>query len=383
MNRIRVKENVLRWAIERSSLTPNALDRKVPEIHLWLSGERLPTLRQLERLAKATYTPLGYFFLSKPPEERSPIPHFRTVRGEPACRPSADFLETVQTMQRRQEWMHDFLIDEGQEPLPFVKSGRTTDEPSHVAHDIRRVLGLKEKWAAEQPTWTDALRRLQTAMEEAGILVVVNGIVGNNSHRKLNVKEFRGFVLVDEYAPLVFVNNADAKAAQMFTLAHELAHVWFGSSASFDLRKLLPADDGMEQVCDRVAAEFLIPEHELRQIWPSIRQDPRPFQTIARRFKVSELVVARRALDVGLIQKSKFFEFYREYQESLHAIAPSPGGGNFWANQELRIGRRFADAVVRAVKDGKLLYYEAYQLTGLYGETFEKFAKLLEPGGTT
>jgi Zn-dependent peptidase ImmA (M78 family) len=117
------------------------------------------------------------------------------------------------------------------------------------------------------------------------------------------VTEFRGFVLVDEYAPLVFINGADGKAAQMFTLAHELAHVWFGRSAAFDLRDLQPANERTELACNSVAAEFLVPKTELQRSWPTLQQDPEPFQAIARQFKVSALVGARRALDLQLISR--------------------------------------------------------------------------------
>jgi Zn-dependent peptidase ImmA (M78 family) len=233
--------------------------------------------------------------------------------------------------------------------------------------------------AAREPTWTEALRVLRDPMETAGILIIVNGIVGNNTHRRLDPNEFRGFVLVDDYAPLVFVNGADGKAAQMFTLAHEVAHVFFGSSAAFDLREMQPANDPTEQACNRVAAEFLIPERELRRIWSSAETDPEPFQVIARHFKVSVLVAARRALDLRLIPKAEFLEFYRSYQEDeRRAAAKRPSGGNFYATQNARIGRRFAQAVVGAVKEGKLLYSEAYRLTGLYGKAFDRYAADLE-----
>ena len=218
-------------------------------------------------------------------------------------------------------------------------------------------------------------------MEDAGIIVTVSGIVGNNTRRKLDPSEFRGFVLVDEYAPLVFVNGADGKAAQMFTLAHELAHVWFGSSAAFDLRDMLPAPDTTEQACNRVAAEFLVPEFQLRQYWPSATRATEPFQAVARHFKVSVLVAARRALDLRLVTRNNFLEFYRAYLEDERRRAATPSeGGNFYASQNLRLGRRFAEAVVRATKEGRLLYREAYQLTGLYGNSFERYAEALGLG---
>ena len=139
------------------------------------------------------------------------------------------------------------------------------------------------------------------------VIVVVNGVVGNNTHRRLNVDEFRGFVLIDEYAPLIFINGADGKAAQMFTLAHELAHIWFGVSAAFDLQTLQPANNEVEVACNLVAAEFLVPEKELKNMWPTACKNPQRFQALARYFKVSEIVVARRALDLKMITREDYF----------------------------------------------------------------------------
>ncbi len=382
MNRVAVNERVLGWAIERSGRPFDVLEQKFPRIRQWETGKDQPTLRQLEELAKATLTPLGYFFLSAPPEERLPIPHFRTLGDANLSGPSPNLLETVQIMERRQAWMREFVLDQGQERLPFVRSARIGDEPHNVARHMQGTLGFADGWAGANATWSDALRRLETAIEEAGILVVVNGIVENNTHRKLDPTEFRGFVLVDEYAPLLFVNGADGKAAQMFTLAHELAHVWFGSSAAFDLRELQPAKDETEEACNRVAAEFLVPEAELHQSWRSARHEPEPFQALARQFKVSSLVAARRALDLQLIGKSEFLNFYGAYQQDeRRRTAKRAEGGDFYATQDLRIGRRFAHAVVRAVKEERLLYRNAYQLTGLHGKTFASYAESLGFGG--
>jgi Zn-dependent peptidase ImmA (M78 family) len=382
MSRVNVNEEVLRWAIRRCGLELDELEKKFPRIRQWTTRERQPTLRQLESLARATLTPLGFFFLDKPPEERLPIPHFRTLRDETPAEPSPDLLETVQMMQRRQAWMREFLIEQGQRELTFVRSARREEEPRSIVQRMLDTLGLNEGWAAAERTWMDALNIMRHAIEDAGILVVVNGIIGNNTHRKLEPNEFRGFVLVDSYAPLVFVNGADGKAAQMFTLAHELAHVFFGSSAAFDLREMQPADDPMEKTCNRVAAEFLVPQKQLRQIWPSVQDNSEPFQTIARRFKVSSIVAARRALDINLINKEAFLNFYRSYQSDERRKADHRSeGGDFYANQNLRVGQRFASTVIRAVKEGKLLYSEAYRLTGLHGRTFEHYAASLGLGG--
>jgi Zn-dependent peptidase ImmA (M78 family) len=383
MPKVAVAESVLSWAIERSGVAMASLQHRFPRLDEWQRGEVQPTLRQLEDLAKATGTPLGYLFLDQPPDERLPIPHFRTVPPVHARRPSANLLEIVHTMQRRQAWMREYLVEDGHERLPFVGSARPTDDPVAVAADIRRVLDVTEEWAADLSTWIEALRRLRTGMERAGILVAASGIVGNNTRRKLDVGEFRGFVLVDDLVPLVFVNAADARAAQMFTLAHELAHVWLGSSAAFDLRGLEPAPDRTEQACNQAAAEFLVPESALRQRWPRVQRDPEPFQAVARHFKVSVLVAARRALDLGLIRRPQFIEFYEAYlEDDRRRTARTQEGGDFYATQGLRVGDRFGRAVVRAVREGRLLYREAYDLTGLHGQTFDRFASGLDtPGG--
>lgn len=377
MIRVTISDTMLRWALDRSG-SPELIGGKFPKLDEWLTGERQPTLRQLETFAKATSTPFGYLFLTQPPEERLPIPHFRTIGEESMQPPSPDLLETVHTMQRRQAWMRDYLIEEGYDPLDFIRSVRIEDELESISRKMRASLGFSERWAANQRTWTDALRELRRRMEQVGITVVVNSIVGNNTHRKLDPAEFRGFVLADERAPLVFVNGADGKAAQMFTLAHELAHLWLGRSAAFDLRELQPADDETERACDRIAAEFLIPGAELRNMWPDVRHDPDPYQTIARKFKVSVIVAARRALDLEVISNDEFLDFYHGYQKrERRKSAPSQDGGDFYASQNLRLGQRFAETVIRAARQGKLLYREAYRLTGLRGKTFDRYAEHL------
>ena len=379
MTRVEVSPVILKWAANRAGKS-ESIHLDFPQWVQWINNERKLTFKQLEELSKKTSTPLGYFFLKEPPVERLPIPHFRTIDNPNRVGPSPNLLETVQTMERRQAWMREYLIENENDPLPFVAKGKAVPHPIEIANDMRQELGLKNDWAAGFRTWQDALRLLFQKIEDAGILVVVNSIVGNNSHRKLDVNEFRGFVLVDNYAPLIFVNGSDGKAAQMFTLAHELAHIWYGASAAFDLQNLQPADNEIEWKCNLIAAEFLVPESELRKFWASVHLEHEPFQQIARRFKVSEIVAARRIYDLGLITKNKFFEFYQkryivELQESQ--VDDHNGGGNFYATQKFRISRRFAEAVIRATFEGKLLYNEAYRLTGLKSETFSKFAKYL------
>lgn len=378
---VSVKPDMIRWAVARSGLPPEDLAQAFPKLVDWQSGERLPTFKQLETFAQKTMTPLGYFFLDGPPEEKLPLPDYRTVGDRAVGRPSPNLLETVQVMLRRQAWMRDQLIEQGQEELDFVGSARQAHNVVSLAARIRERLGLNADWSEIHSTWEDALRTLRAAAERIGILVATSSVVGLNNHRPLDPDEFRGFVLCDPYAPLIFVNGADSKSAQMFTLAHELAHVWLGRDALFNLIMTLPHRDRTEQFCNQVAAEFLVPEHTLPRRWREARGAEKPFHAIARIYKVSPLVVARRALDLGLVSRDEFFDFYRhdqtEWARRKAAEKKKAGGPNFYDVQDVRLGKRFAYAVIRAAREGRLLYRDAYQLTDLRGDTFDRYADRL------
>ena len=381
MSRVSVEREVLNWAIDRSDRTTDDLTSKFPKMQEWLEGSTLPTLRQIEALAKATLTPLGFFFLSKPPELNLPIPHYRTLRDENMGGPSPNLLETVQKMQMRKDWMREYLIEEGQEKISIVNTANQDDSINEIAQRMREFLNLEDGWANIRGSWRDAFSHLREKIESTGIMVVVNGVVENNAYRKLDPEEFRGFVLVDDYAPLVFVNGADSRAAQIFTLCHELAHIFYGKSAAFDLKELQASDNLIEQNCNKVAAEFLIPEKDLKTNWSNFVSQTEPYQEIARYFKVSVLVAARRALDLGLIDRDSFFEFYQSYLDDVRRLKTrSTSGGDFYNNQNFRVGRLFASMVNRATKEGKLLYTEAYKLTGLHGKTFDNYISKIELG---
>jgi Zn-dependent peptidase ImmA (M78 family) len=380
---VTVKPALIRWAISRSGLSEGDLVRAFPKLGEWERGERQPTLRQLEQFAGKTMTPLGYLFLEEPPDEQLPIPDFRTVGDRAIERPSPNLIETIQAMLRRQAWMREYLTEERQPTLQFVGSAENARNIVSLAARMRETLGLNINWAEQHNSWELALRTLRASAERIGVLVATASVVGLNNHRPLDPEEFRGFVLCDEYAPLIFVNGADSKSAQMFTLAHELVHVWVGRGGLFNLIHTLPYDDEIERFSNRTAAEFLVPGQKLQELWEKVKHTGNPFKSIAGRFKVSPVAAARRALDLGLIDSSQFFEFYEQDQKEFHKRKAEErqrekrGGPNFYDVQDLRLGKRFAHAVVRAVREGRLLYREAYQLTDLRGNTFTKYADRL------
>lgn len=376
MSNFAVSKKILKWAIERKGLTAKDLSKKFAKIDAWLRGESQPTIRQLEAFAKATSTPFGYFFLKEPPTITLSIPHYRTVDDGKPYSASPDLIDTVNQMQLRQDWIKDFLIQQGNEKCSFVGSIKTDENIVRAAETIRSTLNLKFNWASAYDNFTDTLRGLRNSMEDVGILVFINGVVGNNTTRVLNPNEFRGFVLCDYYAPLVFVNGSDAKAAQIFTLAHELAHIFLGSSASFDLRDLHSSNNPTERQCNAVAAELLVPQEQLSNLWKTEKNKTDPYSNLSKLFKVSSIVVARRALDLRLISKNDFFNFYNSYLTQFAEAKKSnkSTGGDFYASQSLRVGRTFGEIVVKAVREGTLLYTDAYRLTGLNGNSFQEFA---------
>ena len=372
MVRVPVQTELLHWALDRSGRSEEDAHSKFPKFSAWLDGTSPATVRQLETFASWTRTPLGFLMLDSPPEDRLGIPDFRTTKGQ-TLRPSPDLLETVQAMQRRQEWMQEFLTEEGHEPLAFVGEASMQDSPEDVAESMRNALGLSDQWARKETSWTAALRLLRQAIEAAEIMVVINGVVGNNTHRRLKVNEFRGFALAAPIAPLIFVNGQDAKCAQMFTLAHELAHLWIGAEGVSNLDRLQPVGGDVEKFCNRVAAEFLVPVQEFKTEWQIIATDPNRFDRLARTFKVSALVVARRALDLRFINREEFFIFYDNQIQASVDLRKKSSGGDFWKTQGVRIGDMFGSAVAHAVWAGRLLYRDAYKLTGLHGKTFDNY----------
>ena len=376
--RIAVRPEMLRWGCERAGYDMQDLALKFPGLPAWERGEKKPTLKQLERFAKATHAPLGYFFLSTPPEEQVPIPDFRTL-GSEIRRPSPDLLDTIYAMQRRQDWLRDERIECEAEPFDFVGSARLSDDPEAVGREMRRIVGVGDEWAARMSTWVEAVGKLRAAIEEMGVMAVINGVVDNNTHRKLNVEEFRGFALCDAHAPLIFVNGADAKSAQMFTLAHELAHIWVGQAGEglSGFENISPGGVEVETFCNKAAAEFLLPARKLKANWGDVKREAQPFAVLARRFKVSPIVAGRRALDLRLIGRRVFFDFYREYVSRERRQSSQTSGGNFYNNQNVRVGQMFAIRVVRAAKEGRLSFREAYDLTALRGGAFQEYAKRL------
>jgi len=371
-----VTPECIRQAAERSSRSREELLVKFPKLPEWESGTARPTLPQAREFARKVHVPVGALFLSRPLAADIPIPDFRTTATRPITGPGPNLLATIYTCQERQNWYRDFARATGRPERAFIASTTPATRPETAAADIGKTLGLPRPPFRACATTDDALRMFIRQADRAGILVMVSGIVKSNTRRPLDVDEFRGFALADPLAPLIFINGADTKAAQIFTLAHELAHLWLGETAlSNPNAGPGPAPRQQEVWCNAVAADLLVPMGAFRE---SLNGDEPLADTperLARIFKVSALVILRRLLDAGRIDRTRF---NREWEAEMErgrdrTEQRRTGGGDFYPTTLSRVGHRFARALITSTLEGQTLYRDAFRMLGISkAETLNK-----------
>jgi Zn-dependent peptidase ImmA (M78 family) len=374
MQALTLSPEVLRWAADQAGESleslVRALVKRERDQERLVRGELTPP--QAEKLAKLTGVPFGLLFLPSPPTiARPPIPDLRqTLDPAPLSR---DFLEVWDDVSRKQLWYRDRLIELGATPLPFV--GRFKDaasrKPDIIARDMTAVMGLTAQIRATARSADEYFTAVADRAEAAGVLVMKSGIVKSNTRRPLSVKEFRGFAIVDSMAPTVFVNGRDAIVANVFTLVHELAHVWLGESGVSDLATR--AAKGVERVCNQVAAEVLVPKQEFLAQW-RVQTD---LGQIARLFRVSKLVIARRALDFDLIDA----DAYEAVASATNQPARAGGGGSAYRTIPARNSKRLTLALVSSALSGETLLREAASLLAVRPETVMELGKRLATRG--
>lgn len=381
IHRVEVKPELLQWACNRSGRSVDELKEKddFKKLDAWLSDndETLPTFRQLEKFAKATYTPIGYFFLEEPPNERIPVTDFRTIGDIEVKQPSPNLLDTIYLCQQRQDWYRNEAKTTGDQPLKYVGSLTADEQVISAASVIRDTIEFDVEQRKQEETWTGALRQFIAQVEASGVLVMVNSVVGYNNHRRLDPEEFRGFALADPLAPLIFINGADTKAAQMFTLAHELGHIWLNQSGVTNNRTADIPENKNERWCNRVAAELLVPSHLIHEEFEPANELLSEVDRLAHHFKVSSLVILRRLLDEFILNKD---EFWAAWQTTFESLPPRKknGGGDFFRNVGPKSSKRFARSIVISTREGRTTYTEAMRLLSISKvSTFKKFAQFL------
>jgi Zn-dependent peptidase ImmA (M78 family) len=365
--RVDVRPRVLEWARARSGIDDELWEQRFPRYNAWLAGDAAPTLKQLEDFARKTHTPVGFLFLEEPPVETVPIPDFRTIVDRPVAAAgemvAADLLDVIYACERRQEWYRDNQLLEGEPPLPFVGVASTADAVDDVASQMRQVLDWTAQSRALCRTSDAALTWLREHAEATGVLVMISGIVGSNTHRALDPQEFRGFALVDRYAAVVFVNGADSKAAQVFTLVHELAHLWLGETALSDLDPQSIRSNAVERWCNQVAAEFLVPMAEFRQRFDQRADLRAQLRPLAEHFRVSSQVILGRIREAGALTWDEYLTEFDVERQRVAAFPADRGAGvNCHNSKPVQVSGRFARALIASTLEGRTPYTEAFRL---------------------
>lgn len=365
VHRIDIKPEMLAWAIQRAGYDVAMYLSQHSDVDEWYRKEKLPTEKQLEDFAKKIHIPYGYLFLKEPSKEEVPIPMFR---GNPQFVGfNLNVYDTILSIQRRQEWLTDYLTENEYDICSCVSIITLKTPLPEAVEVLLRLLQLDADWAFDRRDSADAVNYLTERIEELGISVSFNSGVENNNRREIPVEECRGFALVNSVVPFIFINNKDSKTAQLFTLIHETTHILLGTSAGYggDIDMI---HDATERYCDQVAAAFLMPDDLVKSNWFGISRT-------ARRFKVSELAMARRANELHLINREEYRAFYLDYQNRPIPKKKRSGFGDFYATATKRVGRLLAIHIVNAVKNRQLDYLQAYRLTGMYGNTYQTFVK--------
>jgi len=382
-----ITPDVLSWARERAQMSIDTLSAKLPtkakQIEAWENGELKPTFNQAQKLARVLHVPFGYLFLSAPPNEKLPIPDLRTLKDKEQKSISVEFRDLLNDIKRKQAWYRDYAIESGEETFVYLGKFSPKDSVEKVSASIKKALNISIEDRKKCHDKREYFKLLSDSADALGVLVMRNSIVGANTHRHLSVDEFRGFAISDAYAPLIFINSSDANSAKIFTLVHELAHLWIDESgiSSVSLDKIDNA--AIENFCNAVSAEVLVPKFEFTTLWNQQEDIYMSIKTTAEYFKVSTFVTARRALNLGFIEKDVFFAFYTEATKKFTSYLREEkksrkSGGNYYDTARTRLGNQFSRAVVVSVLEGKTLYRDGGTLLNINPSNIINFAKNLK-----
>jgi len=374
MTQAMINPDILSWARQRAGIGVSALARKlhVDEAKLvsWEKGEILPTFKQAQSYAHNTYIPFGYLFLKHPPKDDLPIPDLRTFGDHGATNISINLRDVVREVLQRQLWYQEYQIERGAGPVPAVGSVSTQTPVRLIVADMKASLGLT-LWP-DRGDWEDYNRRLIANIESLGILVMRSSMVGSNTHRLLSVDEFRGFAIADQFAPVIFINAADCPEARLFTLIHELTHIWLGESGISDANPRNQRQ--VEKLCNAVAAEFLAPEDEFNAHWQTDADYWKlNLPRLSSHFHVSQWVVARRALELRLISDNEYWAYVNKLQADYKA-REKDGSPPYNRTQTGKVSKRLAQAVVSEALSGRILLRDAWQLIGIKPDKLAAYA---------
>lgn len=375
--KVNIKPEILNWALNQT--TEEELGKKLmANIRQWIVGTKSPTFNQIEDFSRKTNIPLGYFFLQTPPEEQIKLLEYRTIDSKEMAEPSRNLLDTIYEMEAVQEWMVEYRRDMGFDSVDYVGCMKNITEKDLIVNRIRRDLGLEKEWYKECKDLSGAFNKIRNCLEKCGILVMMSGVVGKNTRRILNLNEFRAFAMIDDLAPLIFINGADFWGGRLFSLLHETVHIWLGEDDLYNDRR--NSGDGIkpiEVICNAVAGELMVPTTVFLEKWSQIQKEDvyQKIKDLSKVFLCSENVIARRALDNNRISKDIYNQVVSSAIEAYNQLKQERGtGGNYYNTTRSRLDSVFVRALCESVNAGRTSYTEAYRLTNTTNKTFFEVA---------
>lgn len=373
--KVNIQPAVINWALSQTK--EEQLGTKLMDnIMRWLDGSKTPTFNQIEDFSRKANIPLGYFFLQTPPVEEIKLLEYRTVDSIELANPSRNLIDTIHEMENVQDWMKDYRQDADFDTLEIVGSLKEKTDVKEISNQIRTDLGMPSDWYKNTRTISEAFNYVRGLLEYSGILVMLNGIVGKNTHRALSIDEFRAFAMVDEWAPLIFINSADSDGAKLFSLFHEVAHIWIGENDLYNDRRNSKNVKDIEILCNSVASELMVPQEIFLEAWEdnATADLKEKVYEITRWFKCGVAVIARKALDNKKINQKMYDEIVEEAIKAYRIMKENKeaGGGNYYNTMESRLDSAFVKAICFSVKSGRTSYTEAYRLTNTSRKTFSE-----------
>lgn len=388
----RISHTVLKWARNEAGLALKDASRKAninptkkktaaERLEEWEQGLQAPTRKQLEALAKAYYRPVLTFYMKAPPRPDEGVHDFRTIGDHAVDLDSPELSALLRRMRARQKEIVELLVEDGDEVAPLSFVGRFTIEasPEKVVADIRQELQFEIDRQRKLNDKDALFRNLRNKVETIGVFVLLQGNLGSY-HTNIEPDGFRGFALADPVAPFIIINSNDAKAAHIFTLIHELAHLWIGESGISNLSPFVKPGGGsdIETFCNRVSTEFLLPTDEFEEAWH--RSDKTKIRgavaALANEFNVSRAAVAHRLWSLNEIRDADWWNLYRTYQAEWHAhrerLQEQQGGPGYYITKRSQLGSALIRTVLGAVDAGTLTYTRASRILGVYAKGFDR-----------
>ncbi len=385
---------ILEWARRQTDFTPEQAVMRAgikdlkskgltaqERLVKWESGQEKPTLNELELIAKAYRRPLLTFFLSEPPRVVTSLQDFRTFGDRPVAKSSPEFAAFRRQIEVLQKAVRRLVEEAGGKRIEFIGSSTMDVTPVLIAQAIRNQLQFSLTDQQKVLSSEELFNTLRNKIGEAGVFVIRKADLGS-AHSKILLEEFRGLVISDPIAPFIVVNPNDARPALLFTLVHELVHLWLGESgiSNFDALKINSSDyQDREVFCNNVAAEFLVPQRVLMMEWQDAMHGEleSTIQSLANKFKVSRVVIARRLLDLEQITGDAYWEMYNRWRNEWTIVREQQkeqeGGPGYFIVTKSKLGSKLLNTVIGAAFGGQLSLGNASKLLGIKVDYFNKF----------